>query len=198
MPKLDEETQHNLDILKALNYALENGPWEHNLFFKATGKKLEEIRDWFQSELHLEEIAKTGLDPEATKLLVKRQLMVEVFLSIYNANGTNINKWLNTITSVASHNIINRPIYSTEEAARSTIRSSASKQNEAYITVYIQRTDILPQDPDHIPTDRSGNKLLNIREKAIQLPNIDRFVHISGEYKYENNRLLRQSSVDFL
>lgn len=196
MPELDDNTKYAIAILKALNKAVEEGPWDYNLFYRAMGKQLRELRDKFKEDLNLEEILATGLPATIAKRIAQRSGLVEVFISLYLIQGSHINKWETLLYNIADR-AITRPIYSNEADAKAALRGAVNKQNEAYAIAYIKAEDIFPPS-ENSPHDRFGHLLLTIRENAITRDNITRLVHVSGIYEYEHGKLIRQGSVDFL
>lgn len=186
----DEELKANLAILKELDELLADGPWEHNLFFKGIGKKLKDARDHFVEEMGLEKkiIAET---PEQTQLSSNFQ---EVYISLYQAEGTNIAKWQTVVNSLAGFNIT-RPIYKNEDDIKNAIRNKSFKQNDAYAVMKIPKDAVLK--PFNTPaTDRLGHELVVLREGVVKLENITRFVHQSGEYEFRNHALHKKHSIE--
>jgi len=52
---------------------------------------------------------------------------------------------------------------------------------------------ILNDTAEQVRTDREGRKLVSLRASAIQLKNIIRLVHATGEYKVVRNFLVKQN-----
>ena len=197
MVKLDEETKNDLEILQALNEAIEKGPWEHSGFFRAIGKKLVEIRDRFRNELQLEVVEQTGMTASEVSRIAGRAGLMEVFILLYNAEGSAINRWEHAIQSLKSK-MINRPIYRDESLAKAALRGASNKQNEGYIAVYVDSKDIIQLPPEKIPHDRWSNELLLLNERAVKIPNITHFTHVSGIYEVDNGKLILHGKPDFL
>jgi intracellular multiplication protein IcmQ len=197
MTKIDEETKQHLEILKALNDAVNNGPWEHSAFFKAIGEKLTEIRDRFKEDLALGIVEETGLPASLANRIAQRQGLIEIFVVLYNADGSNMYKWEATINSIRSQSI-NRPIYRDENLAKAALRGAINKQNEAYIAAFINEENIMPLPKEKRPHDRWDNELIVLNEAAIQPQNITRFIHVSGTYEIQFGKLVRQGTADFL
>jgi intracellular multiplication protein IcmQ len=196
MRELDDNTKYAIAILKALNKTLDEGPWDSNLFYKAIGQQIKDLRDKFKDDLNLDEILATGLPATIAKRVAQRSGLVEVFISLYLIQGSQINKWESLLYNITDR-AITRPIYANEADAKAALRGAVNKQTEAYAAAYIKAEDILPPG-ENPPQDRFGHLLLTIRENAVTRDNITRLVHISGVYEYEHDKLIRQSSVDFL
>lgn len=187
MASLDDETKANIEVLKALDEAIEKGPWEHSPFFKGIGKKLRDLRDKFQQELGLDNIDIFQLET----ISIDDSQYTEVYVSLYQAEGTNIRKWLSVIVSLAGL-VVSRPIYKNEEDIKAAIRAKEYKQNDGYVVVKVLKEDVMPLTDDNPRLDKEGRELLMLREGAIKLQNIIRFVHMSGEYLFTNNTLVKQ------
>lgn len=190
MSSLDEETQANLEILKALNEAIEKGPWEHSPFFRGIGKKLQDLRNRFIQETGLE-----GIDLEQLQVKIIENTRfddhLKVYILLYQSEGINIRKWFNVVTSLVEHSI-SRPVYKNEEDVKAAIRAKENKQNDAYIEVKVRKQAIYPSNNEKPRLDRDGRELLLLHDGAIQLKNITRFMHISGEYTLCEHSLIKQ------
>lgn len=193
MASLDEETKANLEILKALDEAISQGPWEHNLFFQGIGKKLRDLRDKFQQELGLDAASLETSQKNTVDLAVQHSQLTEVYISLYQAEGANIRKWLGVVTSVIGHSV-SRPVFKSEIDIQAAIRAKTYKQNDAYIAVKIREEDIMKSPTGQPILDREGRELLMLREGAVKLANIVRFVHLSGDYIFRDGVLIKQNS----
>ncbi len=187
MGRAEQNLKRNLKILKALDKAIKDGKWEGKLIFQAAGKKLREMRDRLRHQLNRDEDL-TSKRSHIAKRIAKRTGQFEIFVSLYNADGDDIKKWAMVIKSLGT-SVITRPIYNTEIEIQTLIRSKITKQNEAYLVVYINKTDLLAPSNGNAPRDRLGHEMLMVKEGALDLHNITRFVHISSEYKFIDNTL---------
>lgn len=192
----DEEHKHAQEILKVLDNAISNGRWERSLFFKAIRKQLEDLRDQFQKDVDALHASGSTLSYLPQTIPIENR--VEVYVSIYAAEGSIISKWENLINSLGGTHTISRPVYRNEQDIIANIRSKDYKQNDAYIAVYVQKSDILKPYNDKPPIDRFGRELLILKEGAVDSHNITRFVHISGIYSLESGKLIRRDNTNFL
>lgn len=197
MPKVDEELQHSLDVIKAFDKAIAEGPWDHSSFFRAIGNKLIEIRDQYKKDLRLDSETDPNVPGSVANRIAQRYGLIEVFIVLYNSEGSNLSKWESTIQSI-SINAINRPVYKDETFAKAALRGAMNKQNEAYIACYVRQQDILTLPEEKRTHDRWGNDLLSLNDHAVSVTNVTRLIHISGKYEVENGKLTRLGVVDFL
>ena len=184
--------EQNEAVLKALNDAIEKGPWDKSNFLKVVGKNLIEIRDEFINQLGASSRAQLKAESHLANRIALRSGQQEIYISLYSADGTTIQSWEKIISNLPKQ-MISRPIYADEADVKALLKTKENKQNEAYVAIYINQSDILPLSADKAPVDRLGKTLLSLKDKTLNLDNISRFVHISGVYKYERNRLIKIS-----
>jgi intracellular multiplication protein IcmQ len=197
MAENEKSSSHDLALLKALDVAIEKGPWDISPFFQTMRDRLIGIRDRFKKEAHLEEKAPERVLMPATLFgrIAKRSGLVEVYIVLYNSDGMNLQKWESILRSVEQH-IISRPIYRYEKNARAALHAAVNKPNEAYIAVFIHEEDILAIAPERIPKDRHGIELLTLKDNVVKHQNIFRFVHVSGIYEFKGDKLTWQSAAE--
>ncbi|GGI89951.1 Dot/Icm secretion system protein IcmQ [Legionella impletisoli] len=179
-------------ILEALDNAINEGPWEESNFLRVIGKNLRQLRDKFSSQtkaLNQDEKIASNL----ANRIALRSGQREIFIALYSSTGSNIQSWTHILANLPRQ-IISRPIYANEQDVKEVIRTKENQNNEGYVAIYINKDDILPTHPDKIPTDKLGKPLLSLKDKAIKVENINRFVHISGVYKYLGGRLVKINS----
>ncbi|KTD55415.1 Dot/Icm secretion system protein IcmQ [Legionella quateirensis] len=184
--------EQNEAVLKALNDAIEKGPWDKSNFLKVVGKNLIEIRDGFINQLGASSRAQLKAESHLANRIALRSGQQEIFISLYSADGTTIQSWEKIIANLPKQ-MISRPIYADEADVKALLKTKENKQNEAYVAIYINQSDILQLSSDKAPVDKLGKMLLTLKDKTLNLENISRFVHISGVYKYERNRLIKIS-----
>jgi intracellular multiplication protein IcmQ len=178
-------------ILKALDEAIKDGPWEQSNFLRAIGKNLNEIRENFVAQLGTRTQEQVKQDAYMVNRMALRSGQKEVFVSLYSADGSNIQSWERIVANLPRQ-MISRPIYADEEHVKEIIKTKENKQNEAYIGIFINQTDIIPLTPDKALSDKLGNPLLTLKDKTLDLENISRFVHTSGVYQFSRSRLIKE------
>lgn len=186
--KLSDE--QNETILKALNDAIEQGPWEQSNFLKVIGKNLIEIRDNFLNQLGASSQAQLKAEAHMANRMALRSGQQEVYVSLYSSDGSNIQSWERIVANLPRQ-MISRPIYADEEDVKAMLKMKENKQNEAYVAIYINQSDILPLSPDKASVDKLGKVLLSLKDKTLNVDNISRFVHLSGVYRIANGRLIK-------
>jgi len=186
--KLTEEQSQ--EILKALDEALANDVWEKSSFLKAIGKRLHGVRDRLIAQLNLVENENLKVTEHLANRIALHSGKREIFIVLYSSDGSNLQAWERIIANLPKQ-MISRPIYADEKDAREIIRLKENKANDAYISVYVNQTDILPVSADKMPTDKLGKSLLSLKAKSLNLENIGRFVHQSEVYKYYQARLIK-------
>lgn len=177
-------------ILKALNDAIEKGPWDQSNFLKLIGKNLHQIRDNFLSKLGARTQAQLKADSHLANRIALRSGQQEVYVSLYSSEGHNIQFWEKIVANLPRQ-MISRPIYADEEDMKAILKLKENKINEAYVAIYINQSDILALSADKTSVDKLGKPLLSLKDKTLNLDNISRFVHQSGVYRYERGRLIK-------
>ncbi|WED43620.1 Dot/Icm secretion system protein IcmQ [Legionella cardiaca] len=193
----DKSTEEQAQaILKALDEAIEQGPWEESNFLRVIGKNLREIRQNFANYLGNDSSAdKIKTEAKGVNRKVQREGEQEVFIGLYSTEGNSIQAWERILANLPRQ-MISRPIYINEQDVRNLIKSKEKKINEAYLAIYINQGDILQMPPDKALTDRFGRPLLALKDKTLNLDNVIRFVHLSGTYHYVKGRLVKNLAAE--
>lgn len=182
--------EQNETILKALNDAIEQGPWDQSNFLRVVGKNLIEIRDGFLTQLGASSHAQLKAESHLANRIALRSGQQEIFISLYSADGANLQSW-ERIVSNLPRQIISRPIYADEEDVKAIIKIKENKINEAYVGIYVNQSDLLTLSAEKSSIDKLGKTLLALKDKTLSLENISRFVHATGVYKFDRGRLLK-------
>ncbi len=192
----EKDLKRNAKILEALNKLLKDSVWEKSLFLKASAKKIRGIRDTLKAHAELpEEEENSGvLSNNLASRFAARLGQVEIFVSLYNADGNNFKKWEKSLLNISGQSST-RPVYINEKDIRELVRSKEKKKNEAYVSILINQDELVSPPEGKAPEDSMQHKLLILRDRALKVENIVRFVHQSGSYRFRNNHLIRQEDV---
>ena len=189
----DELTKQQVDaILKALDDAIQQGPWGTSSFLRVIGKSLLEIREGFAKRVDASAQQQSNRLSSLANQMALRSAQRKVYIVLYSFEGSNIKTWERIVANLPRQ-MISRPVYSQEDDAIAFIKTKENKNNEAYIVIYINESDILPMPTDKLPHDKLGKQLLTLKDKSLKLDNIDCFVHQSGVYHYSQGRLVKDS-----
>lgn len=183
---MDEDTKINLELIKILETAISEGKWDGGLFFQAAGKKLRDLRDRIKSEINID--VAEPMTQAAVNTVMKYSGLIDVYVSLYSAEGVNISKW-ETILTTISRQAITRPIYKKEKDVREVISAKEYQANDAYIIAYVNENSITKTITGKPLLDRFGHELMVLKENSIVVDNIAKFIHSSGEYSYEKGKL---------
>src|SRR5688572_1179808 len=118
---MDEETKHNLELIRALDKMIADGNWEGGLFFQAAGKKLRALSQELKAELQLPSEQEVTISDMAAFVKQKSGL-IEIFISVYCTEGRNIKKWELVLGSLPKQ-IVSRPVYKREKDIKETINT---------------------------------------------------------------------------
>lgn len=182
--------QQNEAILKALDQAIKNGPWGESNFLRVIGKNLLDVRECFANHLGTRSHAQKETDTHVDNLVALRNGQEEIFVSLYSSDGANLESWEKIVANLPRQ-MISRPIYASEKHLKEVIAAKVNKENEAYIGIYVNKTDIISLTPDKTLVDKFGNALITVKDKTLSLENITRFIHSSGVYQFDRGRLVK-------
>ncbi|PJD92791.1 MAG: Dot/Icm secretion system protein IcmQ [Legionella sp.] len=184
----DDNLNKAKKTLEALDEALISGPWDESGFVVMIAKKLRLVRDDLAAKIAKEEEGELS-SPEylahRAHLTASHKL---VYVSLYSLEGVDINSWERILANL-QRQIVSRPVYAAEEDVQNIIKTKEKKINEAYVAFYVHETDILQINQDKAHLDKLGKPMLVLKDNAINLENIDYFVHLSGKYNYLHGRL---------
>lgn len=180
-------------ILAALDEALEKAPWNATKFLSLLGAKLQKIRDDVAENL---DVGDNNTVMKTSKLLQQATAdrfakMKKLYVALYAFDGSNLQSWERILQHLPEQ-VISRPVYENEEDAIASIRSKSNRMNEAYVSIYVDPRLILPQPTEKIAVDKLGVQLLGLKTKAINLENIEVFIHQSGTYTFASGRLIKK------
>ncbi|OGV33234.1 MAG: Dot/Icm secretion system protein IcmQ [Legionellales bacterium RIFCSPHIGHO2_12_FULL_35_11] len=181
-------------ILKALDDAIHDGPWDGSNFLRMICKSLQKMRNDLANsldEVNLVDARKPGSN--LTKMVAFHGNQKEVFIALYAADGSLLANWEKILKNLSSQ-VLSRPIYSNEDDIKYFVKSKNNLVNEAYVSVFINQEDILVIPEEKALADRFGKPLVTLKCKAIHIENMNRFVHASGTYNIANGQLILRSA----
>jgi intracellular multiplication protein IcmQ len=177
-------------ILKALNDALEQGPWDESNFLRAIGRKLSDVRDRFVEHLNRPGSETAKKETQLAHQMALRTNQKLIFVALYSYEGAHLLSWERILMNLPKQ-MVSRPIYAVEDDVKDMIKIKENKNNEAYLSLYIDQSDILPLSADKTPLDKLGKPLLVLKNKSLHPENYHLFVHTSGTYHYHQGRLVK-------
>lgn len=188
---MDDTIQQKAEkLLKALDNALTNGSWDETNFILIIGKKLRAMRDTLASQLKEVDEDSSSTSTFLARKMAMQSTLKEVFIGLYSIEGTYLQSWERIVANLRRQ-MVSRPVYANEEDIKAIIKTKEKKINEAYVSIYVDPNDILDMGVDKIPIDKLGKPMLVLKDNAINLDNIDYFMHITGKYRYVRGRLIK-------
>jgi intracellular multiplication protein IcmQ len=187
---MDQDTEHSLELIRALDEAIAKGHWEGGLFFQAAGKKLRDLSERLKKELNFED-EKHPSPTEMIDYVKQKSGLVETYIAVYCAEGNNVARW-EAVLSNLPRQVVGRPIYKREKDIKDIIATKENPINDGYIVAYITEMDILkPSFREKATVDRFGHELIRLKDNTLKLENITKLIHLTGEYAYKNGKLTR-------
>ena len=182
----------NRKLVKILDDLLGAGDWEGSLFLRATSKRLRELRT--DAQQLYDKATGVALPATARPLAQDREGFVKVFISLYQAAGSDLDRWKYLLKTLHEQSIT-RPCYREEQHARTLLRGKSDIQREGYAILYVKESDIIQMSAAQ--QDRLGQALLTLKEGAVREENIIGFVHANKTlYRYQNGELIPEGAVD--
>lgn len=181
-------------ILESLEKAINQGSWESSdsLFIRNIGKRLIEIHSRAAKALSVNE---APLSVAAAKNRIEQDGHIRVYISIYQADGINLESWRTTIKGLTEYTI-SRPIYKQEAHIKSLMGAKIDSQCSAYVCVDVKESDIVPAHAGKPIQDKFGHELLTLREGSVKLENIVEFVHQGRVYNLAQDELVSAISSE--
>lgn len=176
-------------ILQTFDTVLQDETWDKSNFLRVIAKNIREIRDNFEKQAVGDN--KVQADGHLANRIALRSGQQEIYISLYSSDGGNLLAWEKIINNLPKQTT-SRPIYANERDIREAIKHKINPVNEAYVAVYINQSALLVLHEDKVPLDKLGKPLLSLKDKAVELDNIIRFVHDSGIYQWRAGRLVKQ------
>ncbi len=182
-------------LLHALDEAIGRGSWDETNFVFIIGKRLKAMRDNLAAQLK-----EAGEDITSSSAFLSRQLAMQstlkqVYVSLYSNEGVNLQSWERIIANLPRQ-LVSRPVYANEEDIQAIIKTKEKKINEGYVSLFIDEASIITMSADKVPVDKLNKPMLVLKDNAINLDNINFFVHLSGSYRYIRGRLVKINQVE--
>lgn len=195
---MNEITKQDVEkILTSLDNIIETSPWGASNFLQAVGQSLKVIRDKFEADMNAIEAS----DNKAFKASNPSQKsdpllnMTQVYVGLYSSDGMNLQTWERIIQNLPRQ-VVSRPIYAMESDVKAMIRTKENKNNEAYVALYVNPSDILVLEKDKIPIDRLGKELLMLLDRAVDLSHVHYFVHRNVRYRFVQGQLIQEAVLE--
>lgn len=192
---VEQELSTYMEIIeklkKIVSAVLKTGDWTHSIFLKVTAAKLQKIYD------KAGQLSNLKRQPQVTQHVKEKKDIraippghFQVFILLYQVDGTNLVGWYRNIKMLAEYSSITRSAYRDEISVKELIHSKSSNiERSGYIVVNIKEDDI--RSTDQVSLDVLGHKLYTLKDKAIKLKNIVEFVHADkNHYEIGSDRLI--------
>jgi len=182
-------------LLRALDDALASGSWTETNFILIIGKKLRAIRDSLAEQVKQSQDDQASSAALLSRRLAMQSTLKEVFIGLYSLEGVSLQAWERILANLRRQ-MVSRPVYEHEDDIQAIIKTKEKKINEAYVSIFVDEADILFVSADKAPIDKLGKPMLVLKDNAINLENINLFVHLSGTYRYIRGRLIKIDEDD--
>lgn len=180
------------NVVKTIEQVMISGDWNTSLYLKSAVKPLQNLKE--QAQQMLQTLEKSN---KAVVSHGPQEQEVRVYISLYQSDGYEIEKWQGLLRSLPSC-IQGRPVYHSEAHVQKALRLKPDAVNEAYAVVVVKKAALMNGANFRRRLDPSGNDLLQLTPGAVQVDRIERFVHGHEQYRWcaetQNLELIRLSS----
>lgn len=179
--------QEVLELLEQLDHCIKHWPKGGGLLLDLVSEKLKVVQKTFIDDVNASippEFLIADTAPEA----LANQDEPDIFVALYQVDGSNLEKWAYALSTIAFQGVF-RPIYSKEEDVCKIIQTKENRTSEGYAVITISSSAIVYSAKENL--DRLGNTLLHVKPGSLQSKNIKRFVHLSGQYLWQDNALVK-------
>lgn len=171
-------------VIQICKRLLAAGAWHESNFLRTVIKPVEDTLESMQTIRENLQLGETAAEVDCA---VDDRGMVEVFISIYQADGRDLKKWELLVKSLPDY-LLGRPVYGCEEAVKAFIRSKSDRSTEAYVRALVPKSAII-SSVLAVKKDRLGHVLLNLSPHALKKDHISLFYHLNHCYPFKNNSL---------
>lgn len=179
-------------IQDALHRLVASPHFSNSTFLRLLHQQIQKLSEEFDSTM--QEVY--SLQEEKTEQVKKDYVNKElVYISIYCSDGLNIDSWKRVVENLPKQ-YISRPIYINERNVQKAVKAKPQLMNEGYVAIYVEKQAInQPEKPDFPLTDKWGHPLLSLKDRAIDLQNVEYFWHDSKHYLLTSKGLIFFRSV---
>jgi hypothetical protein len=189
----NEDTDENERLLDLIHAAIAHDKELREKY--QVGDKFRFISDRLNALLsHVEENIQALRKKSEVKVDTLSEDEVLVYIYLYNAQGLVLQTWQKMLgPGVFYEYSVNRPIYAEKSEIEAIVRAKTNKNQHGYITIAINKSDILPPPPGTgPPKDSLGNPLIKVREGSLHFDKMVSFTHNNIDYKLVDNQIVKK------
>ena len=175
-------------IQQLIKECLDLPEWQQSNYLKLMHGRLEKVAKDLQEAI---DEASGRSDDNTTPTAREHPDEQLIYISIYSAFGRSIEAWDRVVINLPKQ-YVSRSVYLNEKDAQYAARFKGLPQNEAYIAVWVKKTDIINTAALKDKFDRA---LITLKDRAIRLENIEYVWSSSILFKWQNNHLVRDKEV---
>lgn len=178
------------NIQDAIKKMLSSEAWDKAVVLRVIRQQLQVLSDKF------DKAALEAFAPDELAAVVTHEEKQLVFISVYASEGKNLEAWQRLIMNLPRQ-YISRPIYAREEDAQYAARNKGIAMNEGYVAIWVDKSNIMPSSNQLFDLkDKFQHALITLKDRAIDLNNIEFFWVNSIQYTFQNGRLNFLKAID--
>ncbi len=177
---------------------LSNEHWEDSPFMKILHAKLCKVIDEFddlmgiQHTTNAEQVVDKSLERAA---FFQSQDMQLIYIYLYTSEGKALDAWERVISNIAKQ-YISRPIYISEDDVQGAAQFSPILINAGYVGVWVKKSAIIVEDEAHQIKDKFGKRLISLKDRSIDLKNMEYFWNNYMLYEWKEGGLVFKKLVE--
>lgn len=175
-------------IQQTIKECLELPEWQRSNYLKLMHGRLEKIANDLQDSIN--HLTASNSDSIQTEVRDHSDEQL-VFISLYSAFGKSIEAWERVVMNLPKQ-YVSRSVYLNEKDAQYAARYKGLLQNEAYISIWVKKANVINTG---ILKDKFSRLLITLKDRAVILENIEYFWNASVRYKWQKNHLIRDRQV---
>lgn len=188
----DNNFQQNVEEFHRIyEQMLSDERWQQSNYLKIIHARLKKLSDDLAESAHItmkNNEANQADENQDLDRALKEQTMQLAYIHLYTSEGKSHEAWERAI-SYLHQQFVSRSIYSNESYAQSAAQAAPIFLNAGYVAVWVEKSLIFPVEAGHEPKDKLGNPVILLKDRAIQLKNIEFFWNNYTHYTWKDQKL---------
>lgn len=178
MTKTSIRLEQAKTIQDALHHLVASPHFSNSTFLRLLHQQIQNLSEEFDRTMQEVYSLQEETSEQEKKDYTNKEL---IYISIYCFDGRNLASWKRVIENLPRQ-YISRPIYLKERDVQKAVKAKPQLMNEGYIAIYVEKQAINQPDQSFLPADKWGHTLLSLKDRAIDLQNVEFFWHDSKHY----------------
>ncbi|MEC8882546.1 MAG: type IVB secretion system protein IcmQ, partial [Pseudomonadota bacterium] len=180
------------DYIERVKKLLKEDVWQSSFWLKRKKKELESVVSSLEGakqdlQNQVKNFGKETINKVKKAMQEIPEGTQEVFIQINQVNGRDMSGWERALKALPSCSF-GRPVYTKESSARHAVSSMGLTEKSAYVSIYVEKEDILKQEQEY---DSNGQEVIVLKPGAVKTSHIIKFVHYNQDvYLFVGEKLI--------